>query len=184
MALSTSGSIWYLSFIEKITLKLKSCHNPKKNISCLDFKYISPNEFNIEEEQDQVYTFDQNYQVTSASNDGIVKLWNMFDLEFQQQFIVPKEECLFITMHQFKPYMISSFSDGFIRFFDLNTSKLLGRCQIHSGIEEKPTGKDEQAIIDVVVSIKILPSGNHMFASTKLGQVVLIFVQKWSPLAI
>ena len=28
MALSTSGSIWYLSWIELCTLRLKYCHNP------------------------------------------------------------------------------------------------------------------------------------------------------------
>jgi hypothetical protein len=28
MALSTSGSIWYLSWIENCTLRLKYCHNP------------------------------------------------------------------------------------------------------------------------------------------------------------
>lgn len=28
MALSSSGSIWYLSWIEEATLKLKSCHSP------------------------------------------------------------------------------------------------------------------------------------------------------------
>ena len=40
-------------------------------------------------------------------------------------------------MHQFKPYMICSLTDGLLRFFDLGTSKLLGRCQIHSGEEDK-----------------------------------------------
>ena len=76
-------------------------------------------------------------------------------------------------MHQFKPYMVSSFTDGYLRFFDLNTSKLLGRCQIHPGIEDKdPKQKDDQeqqSIVDYVVSIKILPSGNHIFAATKNG---------------
>ena len=70
IVLSTSGSIWYLNWIEDATLRLKSCHNPSKPILCADYKYVSPNEFQIEEEQDQVYTFDQNYQITTASSDG------------------------------------------------------------------------------------------------------------------
>ena len=70
MALSTSGSIWYLSWIEDVTLRLKSCHDPNKVITCADFKYVSPSEFNIEREQDQLYTFDQNYQISTASSDG------------------------------------------------------------------------------------------------------------------
>jgi len=82
-------------------------------------------------------------------------------------------------MHQFKPYMVTSFTDGYLRFFDLSSSKLLGRCQIHSGIED-PDPRDgeenkdqdpleQQSIIDQVISIKILPSGNHIFAATKNG---------------
>ena len=76
-------------------------------------------------------------------------------------------------MHQFKPYMITSFTDGFLRFFDLGSSKLLGRCQIHSGIEDvnpkktisqKAMYEEPNQMVDHAISIKILPSGNHVFA--------------------
>lgn len=99
MVLSSSGSIWYLSWADNATLRLKYCHNPVETIKCADFKYVSPNEFRLTEEQDQEYVFDQNYQVTTASSDGQIKLWNMHDLEYCQQFIVPKEECIYIAMH-------------------------------------------------------------------------------------
>jgi hypothetical protein len=92
----------------------------------------------------------------------------MHDIEYAQQFIVPKEECVALSMHQFKPYMISSWTDGYLRFFDLGSSKLLGRCQIHSGIEDKDP-KGASAVVDFVVSIKLLPSGNHLFAATQNG---------------
>jgi len=52
----------------------------------------------------------------------------MHDIEYCQQFIVPKEECIYIAMHQFKPFMVTSFTDGYLRFFDISQSKLLGRC--------------------------------------------------------
>lgn len=58
MALSTAGSIWYLNFIENATLRIKSCHWPTSDICACDYKYVSPNEFNIEEEQEDGYTFD------------------------------------------------------------------------------------------------------------------------------
>ena len=45
--LSTSGSIWYLSWIENVTLRLKYCHNPQQRVRCADFKYVSPSEFSI-----------------------------------------------------------------------------------------------------------------------------------------
>ena len=93
----------------------------------------------------------------------------MHDLEYAQQFMVPKEKCIYIAMHQFKPYMVCSFTDGYVRFFDLGTSKLLGRCQVHSGIEDQnpdpnqkeKTFEDGQTIVDYIISLKILPSGNH-----------------------
>uniref|UniRef100_A0A7S3CLA5 Uncharacterized protein n=1 Tax=Strombidium rassoulzadegani TaxID=1082188 RepID=A0A7S3CLA5_9SPIT len=191
MALSTAGSIWYLNWVEKVTLKLKSCHNPTISICSADYKYVSPNEFAIAEEQDQYYTFNQNYQVATASSDGQIKLWNMHDLEYNQQFIVPKEQCTFIAMHQFKPFMICSYTDGFLRFFDLSTSKVLGRCQLFAPNDEKVpprkfdvSAKDTEAVLDHVIQIKVLPSGNQLLAVTKNGQVVLIFVNSWSPLSI
>ena len=39
-------------------------------------------------------------------------------------------------------------------------------------------------MVDHAIAIKILPSGNHVFVATKNGQVVLIFVNSWSPLSI
>ena len=53
----------------------------------------------VQEEQDSLYTFDQNYQISTASSDGHIKLWNMHDLEYSQQFMIPKEECKVIAMH-------------------------------------------------------------------------------------
>lgn len=61
LALSTSGSIWFMSWIENCTIRLKYCHNPSESVICADFKYVSPSEFNVTDEQDQHYTFDQNY---------------------------------------------------------------------------------------------------------------------------
>mmetsp|Transcript_13826 Transcript_13826/g.13487 ORF Transcript_13826/g.13487 Transcript_13826/m.13487 type:complete len:123 (+) Transcript_13826:173-541(+) len=121
--------------------------------------------------------------IGTSGTDGILKLWNLFDLEFQLQFIVPKEECVSIAMHQFKPFMLSSYTDGFIRFFDLQTSKNLGRCKVYSDQEEqvvyykslspekeklKRLG-DEEGNKDYVIQMKILPSGNHVLCATKNG---------------
>jgi WD40 repeat protein len=83
-----------------------------------------------------LYEFDQNYMVGTSGTDGVIKVWNMYDLEHCLNFIVPKEECLCIAMHQFKPYMICSFSDGYMRFFDLQDSRCLGRCLVRSPNEE------------------------------------------------
>jgi WD40 repeat protein len=124
--------------------------------------------------------------IGSSGTDGIIKVWNMYDMEHCLNFIVPKEECLSIAMHQFKPYMVCSFSDGYIRFFDLQDSRNLGRCKVMSPNEEAdPAAESDVADpLDYVVSIKILPSGQHMLCATKNGQIFLIFVENWAPLAI
>jgi hypothetical protein len=58
MVLSTAGSIWYLNWIESATLRLKSCHSPTCAINSADFKYVSPNQFQVAEQTDQTYSFD------------------------------------------------------------------------------------------------------------------------------
>ena len=135
--ISTNGSFWLVNFIEALTVKLKSCHSPAHPLQAVDYKYVSPNQFQPpQEDGNGYYEFDQNYLVGSSGKDGCVKVWNMYDLEHCLNFIVPKEECLAIAMHQFKPYMVCAFTDGYLRFFDLQESKNLGRCLINSANEE------------------------------------------------
>ena len=50
IVLSTSGSMWYLSWIESVTLRLKYCHNPQHSVNSAEFKYVAPGEFTIEKE--------------------------------------------------------------------------------------------------------------------------------------
>jgi len=37
---------------------------------------------------------------------------------------------------------------------------------------------------DYVIDLKIMPSGNHILAATSLGLVIIIFIERWEPLAI
>jgi hypothetical protein len=64
---------------------------------------VTPNQFQPEQQRREdasgMYEFDQNYMVASAGKDGVIKVWNMFDLEHIINFIVPKEECLAIACH-------------------------------------------------------------------------------------
>jgi hypothetical protein len=74
--------------------------------------------------------------------------------------------------------MIASFTDGFLRFFEIqNKAKTLGRCLVH-------TPNEEHSLVDYLVSIKLLPSGNHLLGASRNGQIVLIYIQQWDPLAI
>jgi hypothetical protein len=73
--------------------------------------------------------------------------------------------------------MVCAFSDSFLRFFDLDSAKNLGRCQINPASEES-------GATDEISVIKILPSGIHILCATKYGQIFLIFVESWLPLSI
>ncbi len=68
-----------------------------------------------------------------------------------------------MALHQFKPYLLASYTDGFLRFFSLE-GKTLGRLQT--------TGD----LVDPLIALRILPSGNHVLAASRNGQVVLIHV--------
>lgn len=98
---STNGTFWLFNFLEGLTIKLKSCHSPDYPLVSADFKYVSPNQFQPEPSATNagLYEFDQNYLVGSSGTDGIIKVWNLYDMEHCMNFMVPKEECLSIAMH-------------------------------------------------------------------------------------
>ena len=75
----------------------------------------------------------------------------------------------------------------------MQDSRCLGRCLIRSPNEEadpnnaqndEGDGAKDLDVLDYVVSIKVLPSGQHLLCATKNGQVFLVFVETWQPLAI
>lgn len=74
--------------------------------------------------------------------------------------------------------MVAGFTDGYLRFFDIDKAKNLGRCKVNTSDEEK------DAPIDPVKLIRILPSGEHVLCATQNGQVFLIYVESWLPLSI
>lgn len=39
---TTSGSLWFCSWDDMATIKLKSCHSPHFDIKSSDFKYLPP----------------------------------------------------------------------------------------------------------------------------------------------
>jgi len=98
----------------------------------------------------------------------------MYDLYHIVNFIVPKLQCTTIAMRRFKPYMVCSFSVGYLRFFDLDSAKNLGRCLINQAEENNDNA-------DFVTGIIILPSGVHLLCATKYGQIFLIFVESRLP---
>ena len=45
---STNGTFWLFNFLEGLTIKLKSCHDPENPLTSMDYKYVSPNQFQPE----------------------------------------------------------------------------------------------------------------------------------------
>ena len=76
---TSSGTLWFVSWVEIATIKIKSCHSPLHSISCVDYKYLPPSQYQIDSSLNE---FDQNYAIATASKDGVIKIWNMYDSEF------------------------------------------------------------------------------------------------------
>jgi len=57
---------------------------------------------------------------------------------------VPKEECVCVQLHQFKPYMLASFTDGFVRVFELDRSAALGRIDMGNVSGTMPEASHEK----------------------------------------
>lgn len=68
----------------------------------------------------------------------------------------------------------------------MQESRNMGRCLINSANEEPDpnTGEAKPDPHDYAIQLRILPSGNHILAATKNGQIFLISVEMWNPLAI
>ena len=62
---TSSGTLWYLSWADNATIKIKSCHSPHYPINTADFKYLPPSQFQLEPGQD-LHQFDQNYLIASS----------------------------------------------------------------------------------------------------------------------
>ena len=117
-----SGTIWFIDWELETTLKINSFHINTSSLWKFGYKYVSPSEFEISEKKgDELdYEFDKNYYVMSSSSDGVLKLWNMYTSEQMMQFVVPKEQCTSLAIHHFKPYVVAGFTDGYIRFFEID----------------------------------------------------------------
>lgn len=103
--------------------------------------------------------------------DGTIKLTNILTADLAMQICVPWEECTALILHPFKPYKVAAFTDGYIRFFDIDQkSSSLGRARISEN--------------DYVNQMTLMPTGNHILCTTALGIVVIIFIERWDPLAI
>lgn len=182
---TSAGTLWLGSWAEGATVKVKACHAPHQPINLCEFKYVSPSLFQVESQVDDFH-FDQNYLVASSGQDGVIKLWSMFDLDFKLQFLVPKEQCVAVALHQFKPFLFASFTDGFVRVFDTEQGRALGRIDMGSAtgvapsLEQKPDEQNQ----DYIVAMTILPSGNHILTASRNGLVSLISVQSWNPLGV
>jgi hypothetical protein len=42
MATSTAGTLWYASWTEMATIKIKACHSPNQSMNFCEFKYLPP----------------------------------------------------------------------------------------------------------------------------------------------
>lgn len=75
-----------------------------------------------------------------------------------------------MAFHPFKQICVCSFSDGYLRFFDLSDAKNMGRCMVNEN--------------DKIIDLAFLPNGTHIFTASKSGMIDLISLEKFEPLSI
>lgn len=87
-----AGSMWFIDWEMMATLKINSFHENSASLCKFAYKYVTPNEFLINEKLGDEVETEFNLKMSSSS-DGILKLWNMHTSEQIMQFVVPKESC-------------------------------------------------------------------------------------------
>lgn len=85
--------------------------------------------------------------------------------------------------------MLAAFTDGIVRVFDIDKSMSLGKIDMGSASTlapslDNPVKPGEDKNNDYIVSMKILPSGNHVMTATRNGLISLISFQSWEPLGV
>jgi WD40 repeat protein len=94
LATTSAGSVWYLNWKDRLTIKLKSWHWYQKKLLCMDF---SP-------EHGKVFT---------AAADYAVKVFSTVKNEEEVEFFVPNKGCLSMTTSG--DTLVCGFTDGSLR---------------------------------------------------------------------
>jgi len=156
---TTAGTIWFIDWTEKLSIRVAIGHLAGSEGKQLKWKsYLTTTDG------------PPRRMLASASSDQSIKIWNMETYDQLLKIAIPKEECLCVAFHPFKQMCVCSFSDGFIRFFDLLNAKNMGRCMMNEN--------------DKVVDLAFFPNGTHILASSKAGMLDLISIEKYEPLSI
>lgn len=94
LATTSAGSVWYLNYKDRLTLKLKSWHWYQKKVLCMAFNPESRKAF-------------------TAAADFSVKVWSETKNEEEVEFFVPNKGCL--CMSTSGDTLVCGFTDGSLR---------------------------------------------------------------------
>jgi WD40 repeat protein len=94
VATSSAGSVWYLNYKDRLTLKLKSWHWYQKKVLCMAYN----------SERKKVFT---------SAADFTVKVWNEENNTEEVEFFVPNKGCLCLT--SLDDTLLCGFTDGSLR---------------------------------------------------------------------
>jgi len=156
---TSSGTIWLIDWDEHLSIRVCTSHLSNAEGRILHWKsYLTSSEG------------PPRRLLVSSTSDQTIKIWNTETYDQLLKIAIPKEECLALAFHPFKQMCVCSFTDGYIRFFDLFNGKNMGRCMINEN--------------DLVVDLAFFPNGTHILTASKAGMLDLIAIEKYETLSI
>lgn len=156
---TSAGSIWFMDWSERLSVRICAGHIPRADSAFLRTKYYpGPGEG------------PPKHMLASSTADRVVKLWNAETYDLLLQIAINNEGSLSIAFHPFKQMCACSFTDGYLRFFDLLSASSMGRCKMY----EK----------DMVVDMGFFPNGTHLLTATKAGLLDLIAILSFQPISL
>ncbi|XP_069547580.1 WD repeat-containing protein 90 [Brachyistius frenatus] len=96
-------------------------------------------------------------QLTSASSDGTVRIWNMDSLHQLYDFVSEDSPCS-VAFHPSEQIFSCGFSSGVVRVFSISTAELLAEHKQHGG---------------PVVGLTFSPDGEFMYSADSQGSLAL-----------
>lgn len=156
---TAAGTVWLVDWLEHLSVKVCASHLSAAEAKVLLWKsYLTSAQGPPKR------------LLVSATSDQTIKVWDTETYEQQLKIAIPKEECLALAFHPFRQLCVCSFTDGYVRFFDLCSGSNMGRCMVSEN--------------DLVVGLVFFPNGTHILAASKAGILDLITIEKYETLSI
>jgi len=149
------GTIWYINWEERATFRLVSGHYSPGPITSVDWENA---------DKDSIFS--------SASHDGTLRVWSSKSCDQVMQFQTESAQCVLVKYHPMERRAVASYSDGYIRFFNLERACIDGKSHVM-------TAQDHITCLEFDTE-----SDNTALVGTKNGCLAFVKIESWEPLSV